>query len=172
MSLDMVKRVWLSSEVNSNPEAVSVLNSADLIIISPGSLYGSILTNFLPKGMKTAFEKSKAKKILITNIMSVCNETNNFDQDQYVKIIKDYVNIDFDLILMTDLLKIDKKILDKVLNSYANEHSHPISLNLKGKHKAVLADIVSLDEVNLRLRHSVDKLAKFFAKMEYVTKEN
>lgn len=172
MSLDMVKKVWLSSEVVANPEAILAIGQADLIIISPGSLYGSILTNFLPKGMRQVFEKSGAKKILISNIMSVCNETNNFDQDDYVDVIKKYVDINFDLILMTDLRSLDQKILKLICKSYTNEHSKPILNNPKGKYGAVLADIGLLDEVNLRLRHSVDKLAKFFAKMDYVAKEN
>jgi len=172
MSLDTVKRVWLSTDVDSNPEAISVINLADLIIISPGSLYGSILTNFLPKGMKQAFEKTRAKKMLITNIMSVCNETNNFDQDDYIKVINDYAKIDFDLILMADLKNIPKNLLEKVTDSYANEHSHQIKYNPSAKNKAILADIASLDEINLRLRHSITKLANFFAKMDYVAKKN
>lgn len=172
MSLDCVKRVWLSTEMDANPEALRVIEKADLIIICPGSLYGSLLTNFLPIGMKEAFEKSRAKKVLITNIMSVCNETNNFDQDDYVKAILEYATIKFDLILMADLSKTDKDLLNKVYKSYADEHSYPIKYNPQGKSKVLLYDIVSLDEVNLRLRHSIDKLADFFANMEYVSKKN
>lgn len=172
MSLDMVKNVWLSNEVVANSEAITAVEQADSIIVSPGSLYGSILTNFLPVGMKNTFEKSKAKKILITNIMSVSNETNNFDQDDYVEVIKQYAKINFDTILMADLTQVDQKVLKKILNSYACEHSAPIKHNLQGKNKIVLADVASVDEVNLRLRHSEDKLAKFFAKMKYVAAKN
>jgi len=35
-----------------------------------------------------------------------------------------------------------------------------------------LVDVCMVDEINLRLRHSEDKLATIFAKMDYVTKEN
>lgn len=172
MSLDIIEKVWLSKKVEANPEAVDVVRKADLIILCPGSLYGSILTNLLPVGMKKAFEITKAKKILITNIMSVCNETNNFDQDIYINVINHYIKSNIDLVLMPDFEKTDKTTLVKVLNSYANEHSFPIKCNSNSKNKVVLADITSLDEVNLRLRHSVDKLAIFFAKMDYVAKEN
>ncbi len=172
MSLDMVKKVWLSTEVVANPEAMSAVEQTDLIIVCPGSLYGSVLTNFLPKGMRESLQKSKAKKLLITNIMSVSNETNDFDQDDYVKVINQYAKINFDTILMADLTKVDQKVLKKILNSYACEHSAPIKHNLQGKNKIVLADVASVDEVNFRLRHSEDKLAKFFAKMKYVAKKN
>lgn len=172
MSLDMVDKVWLSGNVEASAEAILAINEANVIIVCPGSLYGSIVTNFLPKGMSEAFEKSRAKKILITNIMSVSNETNDFDQDKYVAVINEYVKVDFDLILMPDLSKIDKRQFELICKSYLNEHSKPILLNKNSKQKVEVEDIVLVDEVNLRLRHSEDKLAKFFAKIDYVSKEN
>lgn len=172
MSLDMINNVWLSTEVPANPEALRAIENADLIIICPGSLYGSVLTNFLPKGMKNAIEKTHAKKMLVTNIMSVCNETNNFDQLDYANTINKFVKIDFDEILMSNFDSIDKNTLDKIFESYNNEHSVEIKYNKNSKIKTTRADLLAVDEVNLRLRHSVDKLAKFFAKMEYVSKKN
>lgn len=172
MSLDIVKRVWLSKRINANPEAVKSVIEADTVIICPGSLYGSVLTNLLPVGMSESLEKTKAKKILVTNIMSVCNETNNFDQDDYVNVINQYAKMNFDLILMPDLSLLKHSLLEDVYGSYNDEHSAPIKYNVSGKNKVVLADIVHVDEVNLRLRHSEDKLAQFFAKMEYVAKKN
>lgn len=172
MSLDMVERVWLSSEISANPEALRVMENADMIILCPGSLYGSILTNLLPKGMRESFEKTKAKKMLVTNLMSVSNETNAFDQDDYVKTINKFANVRFDYILMNDWDKIDDGLLSKILESYSWEHSAPIKYNPSGVNEAILLDIASVDEVNLRMRHSEDKLTDFFAKMDYVSKEN
>lgn len=172
MSLDKVNKLWLSADVEANCEAINSINRADLIIICPGSLYGSVLINFLPIGMKSALEKTRARKLLITNIMSVSNETDGFDQDAYVKVINKYAKIDFDMILMPDLSFLKNNILNKVYKSYFDERSQVIKFNLNGINKVVLADIVHVDELNLRLRHSEDKLAKFFAKMEYVTKKN
>jgi len=172
MSLDMIDKVWLSTEIEANPEAIQVINKADLIIICPGSLYGSVLTNFLPRGMRGAMEKTSAKKILFTNIMSVCNETNGFDQDNYVEIINKYIKVKFDEIVMSDFKSVNKKLLNNILESYANEHSRPIKYHNKSISKTSIIDLLAVDEVNLRLRHSVDKLAKYFAKMDYVAKEN
>lgn len=172
MSRDMVEKVWLSQEVEANPEALRAVEAAELIILCPGSLYGSILTNFLPVGMRQSMEKSRAKKILITNVMSVCNETDGFDQDKYVETINHYIKISFDKILMADFKKLDQKILKKVLDSYSCEHSVPIIDNSRCKNKATMVDIATIDEINLRLRHSVHKLADIFAKMDYVAEKN
>ncbi|MEI8067726.1 MAG: 2-phospho-L-lactate transferase CofD family protein [Candidatus Shapirobacteria bacterium] len=173
MSLDRVINTWLEPEVRANPEAIKALKESDIIIICPGSMYGSILTNFLPKGMTDAYKKSKAKKILITNVASVANENNKYDQDDYISIFSKYLKTTkpFDLVLMADFKKLDQEKLKKVLSLYKYEHSFPIMFNPDGKEKAVVADIVTIENINLRLRHSEDKLAKFFGKMKYVSEK-
>jgi len=172
MSLDMVENVWLSTDISANPEAIQAVENAELIIFCPGSLYGSVLTNLLPLGMKESLEKTNAKKMLVTNLMSISNETYNFDQDDYVNTFNKFVKINFDYILMNDWSYTENLLLDKIFESYMYEHSSPIKYKSTGKNKAMMHDIISIDEVNLRLRHSVDKLADFFAKMDYVSKKN
>ena len=165
MSQDMVKTIWLEPEVTTNPKALRALVEADLIVVSPGSMYGSILVNFLTKGFPTAFLESKAKKILMTNIMSTRNENHGFDQVKYVDIFEKYLgkkNI-FDLVLMPDLVKLDKNKLKMVHKNYELEYSYPVKMKKGIKDCCQLADIAVIDEKNLRLRHGVEKLAKWFA---------
>ncbi len=168
MSLDKVTKIWLNPEVNANPEATKTLKDSDVIIICPGSMYGSVLTNFLPVGIKEAFEKSRAKKILMTNITSVANENDNYDQDDYVNKFSEYLGSrkPFDLVVMVDFDYLNKKDLKEVLKLYELEHSHPIIFNPKGKEKAITANIATIEKVNMRLRHSETKLATFFADLE------
>jgi len=164
MSQDMVKNIWLEPEVEANAKALKVLEESDLIIICPGSMHGSILVNFLTKGFAMAFCKSKAKKILMTNIMSTRNENHGFDQDKYTKIFEKYLgkkNI-FDLVLMPDLGKLDKNKLKMVYKNYELEYSYPIKMKKGTKTCCQLADMAVIDEKNLRLRHGVEKLAKWF----------
>jgi uncharacterized cofD-like protein len=170
MSSDIVKEIWLSPKVSAEGMAIKAINEAEIIIICPGSMYGSVITNFLAKGMKEAYNISKAVKVLMTNIMSVANENDGFSQNDYVEIFKKYLDIDkpFDVILMADLLKINKVDLKKTLANYSFEHSRPIRFEEKitPNYKVVSADIAVIDKSNFRLRHSVSKLAKLFAKMD------
>jgi len=166
MSQDMIKKIWLDPEVETNQRAIKALKDADLIIICPGSMYGSILVNFLTKGFAKAFFESKAKKILMTNIMSTRNENHGFDQVKYVDIFEKYLgkkNI-FDLVLMPDLGKLDKNKLKMVYKNYELEYSYPINMKKGIKYYCQLADIAVIDEKNLRLRHGVEKLARWFTK--------
>ena len=168
MSLDKVDDIWLEPKVKANEEALEVLEEADLIIVCPGSMYGSILINFLPEGMIEAYKKSKAKKILMTNISSVANENDSFDQDDYVAVFEKYLKhkSPFDLVLMADLGSLDKNLLDKVLKLYALEHSFPIKFNKKSKEKTLLIDVVNIEEKNMRLRHSEEKLGEVFKNLD------
>ncbi len=167
MSSDMVKQIWLEPEVEANPEAVNALKSADTIIIAPGSLYGSVVVNFLPQGMKTAFNKSLAEKVLLTNLMSTANSTHQFNQDDYIDVFKKYLGVEnpVDQIIMQDFDKFNSKNLDKALEFYKLENSFPIKANKQSKIDTLVKDIAVIEKENYRLRHSQEKLGKLFNKL-------
>lgn len=156
MSTDRVVDIWLEPEVEANPEAVESLKRAKVIIFCPGSIYGSVLVNLLPKGITEAYRESRAKKILLTNIVSMANE-----DDNYEKIFDKYLgkkNL-FDVVIMADMSKLEKRMLAKTIESYEKEHSRLV----KPRGKVIVADVAMIEEENLRLRHSVEKLAGLFS---------
>jgi uncharacterized cofD-like protein len=164
MSFDMVEEVWLEPQVEANPEAVQCLKKADIIIISPGSLYGSIIANLLPEKMAEAFNRSKAKKILITNLMSTANSTHHFSQNDYFDVFADYLDTKkpFHLVLMHDFDKFDKKALKEAMKLYELENSYPIKPSDDSKIKTLIKDIAVIEKNNFRLRHSEERLADVF----------
>jgi len=168
MSLDKIDSIWLMPKVKANREAIDAIEKADVIVVCPGSMYGSILINFLPRGMTEAYKKSKAKKILMTNISSVANENDGFDQDDYLTLFEKYLDCKspFDLVLMADLNCLDQKLLKKVLKFYALEHSFPIKFKKNSRQKTLLADIANIEGKNMRLRHSEEKLGELFKTLE------
>lgn len=168
MSFDKVTKIWLEPSVKANPEATKAIIDSDLIIICPGSMYGSVLINFLPQGISSAYIKSPAKKVLMTNIMSSACENHGFDQDDYTKTFKRYIKPwpGFDLIIMADMSCLQTSLLKKVLKMYQYEHSFPIKINHRSTQKTVVADIITIEEKNLRLRHCQEKLTNFFLKYQ------
>jgi len=165
MSRDFVTDLWLEPEIQANPKAIEALNEAEVIIICPGSVHGSLLTNFLAKGVAKAFAGSKAKKVLMVNIMATSNEGKIKNQNDYLALFKQYLKCDLDLILMADLGRLEVEKLSRVLEYYEMENSTRIEYLPKSNCKCEVADIATIDEVNWRLRHSKDKLAKYFVKM-------
>ena len=164
MSYDKVKKIWLEPDVSVNFEVVDALNKADLVIVCPGSMYGSVLTNFLPKGMKRAYQNSRAKKMLMTNIMSVANENDQFDQCKYVEAFEKYLGKSpFDYVLMADLSKLNKKELKIVESNYAMEHSFPIKIcpEYDGA-KVFFEDITVIDKIIIYNRCYSRRIQSFY----------
>lgn len=166
MSRDFVTKLWLEPEVEANPKAVEALKEADLIIVCPGSVHGSLITNFLAGGVTQAFAKSKAKKLLMVNIMATGNEGIIKNQNDYLDLFTKSIKSSFDLILMVDLRRLEVRKLNRVLEYYEMENSSRIEYLSESNCKCEVADIATIDEVNWRLRHSKDKLAKYFVKMD------
>lgn len=164
MSDDKIAKIWLEPMVEANPKAESALIDSEVIIICPGTTYGSILPNLLPKGMPDAYNKSKAKKILMTNILATANEITDATQRGYVEIFKDYLKtkFPFDLIVMADVSKLDSDLFNKCLSYYKYEHANLVKTVENYPIKTVVEDVAMIEEKNMRLRHSEEKLGNFF----------
>lgn len=165
MSDDKIVRTWLEPEVRANNRAIEAFLEAEVILLCPGTTYGSVLPNFLPKGMAEAYNESKAKKILMTNILATANEVEDTTQRGYVDIFKKYLKNDypFDLILMADVSKLDKDLFNKSLSYYKLEHANLVTEVENYQIKTVMADVAVVEEKNMRLRHSEEKLGKWFS---------
>lgn len=86
-----IKELFLSKEAPSNPRAVKAIKKADLILVGPGSLFTSILPNFLHEEIRKEFNRSKAKKIYIVNVSTERGETDDFKLSDHLLAIHNYV---------------------------------------------------------------------------------
>lgn len=68
----------------ANSRTISVLKSAETIVFGPGDLYTSILPNLLVKGIVRAIDESKAKKVLVVNLMTRPGQTDGFKPADFV----------------------------------------------------------------------------------------
>ena len=59
-------------------------------MIGPGSLYTSIIPNFLVSGIADAVRQSRALKIYVLNIMTQDGETDGYDADDHVRAILEH----------------------------------------------------------------------------------
>lgn len=168
MSFDVIENIWLKPMVESTSQAREVLKNADLIIVCPGTTYGSILPNFLPKGILEAYGKSKAKKVMFANIFAMANEVKKPTLGSYWEIFKKHLKTEkpFDLLVMADLEKLDKKSLKEIFYFYKLENSSVVKMEKINGVKTVKADIAKIEESNMRLRHSEEKLGEFFGALE------
>src|SRR6195256_5439819 len=97
-----ITRVFLKPDgAQVNPEAAQAILNAELIVIGPGSLYTSILPNLLVEGMVEAIKASPALKVYICNLASHEGETEGYDVDDYLRVIREHVGSNiFDFVLV------------------------------------------------------------------------
>lgn len=121
-------RVFLDrDDIEANPEAVSAIAEADAIVISPGSLYTSILPVLLLEEIRTALITAKnAKKIYVCNVMTQNGETDGYDVADHIQAITEHIG---------------QQIIDVCLVNH-----DPVSEEILCNYRREQATIVHLDE--------------------------
>ncbi len=66
-------------------ESLEAIRRADLIVLGPGSLYTSIIPNFLVDGIPEAVASSKALRVLVMNIMTQEGETEGYTGPDHLR---------------------------------------------------------------------------------------
>jgi len=89
-----VDKFFLTPSPRLNPRAKKILQEAEVIIIGPGSLYTSLVPNFLVGGIKEALAASSALKIYISNLMGRPDGTKGFCVSDFLQVIEDYIGAD------------------------------------------------------------------------------
>ena len=84
-----VRRLRLEpSDAAAPPEAVDALERADLIVIGPGSLYSSLVAVLLVRGLSDAIAQSRARIVLVMNLMTEPGETDGHTGADHVMAIR------------------------------------------------------------------------------------
>lgn len=81
-----IQRVVLTPEhPRAFPESLNAIARADLILIGPGSLYTSIIPNFLVSGITEAVAQSGAYKLMVMNLMTQDGETEGYTAADHLR---------------------------------------------------------------------------------------
>ncbi|MCH8199423.1 MAG: uridine diphosphate-N-acetylglucosamine-binding protein YvcK, partial [Chloroflexi bacterium] len=81
--------LWLDpADCAVYPEAVRAIEDADVVVIGPGSLYTSILPNFLVPGIPEALARSRALKIFVCNIATQHGETDGLSAGDHLRVFE------------------------------------------------------------------------------------
>jgi uncharacterized cofD-like protein len=86
-----IKEVYYQEEPKVNKKVIKAINEADLIILSMGSIYTSIIPNLLCESVIRAIDKSKAPIMYTCNMMTQPGETDGLAVSEHVKIINHYL---------------------------------------------------------------------------------
>ncbi len=86
-----VARAYLEpSAPAANPEALEAILAADAIVMGPGSLYTSVIPNFLVEGIASALATSRARRVYVCNVANLRGETAGLDAADQVQALFDH----------------------------------------------------------------------------------
>jgi uncharacterized cofD-like protein len=74
------------------PATLEAIANADLITLGPGSLYTSLVTNLLVRGIPEAIAASRATRVYIANLMTQANESLGLSASQHIEKILQHCN--------------------------------------------------------------------------------
>ncbi len=87
-----ISRVFIEPEdAPATDEAVREIEQADAILVGPGSLYTSVITNLLVRGITKAIRRSEARVIYICNIVTQPGQTDGYTAADHVRAIIRYL---------------------------------------------------------------------------------
>lgn len=166
-----IKKIFLEHEARASFAAVNAIMEADLVILSAGDLYTSLIPNLLATGIIEALRRTPAKVAYIVNLMTKRGETDGFGAYDFVTELEKYLGPN-----MIDIVCINTGVPSPEMQAlYMEEEERVVSPDLEkfaGKRfKVVSGDFVSqivfeknsTDKLKRSLlRHDSEKLAKAF----------
>jgi uncharacterized cofD-like protein len=139
------------------PEAVEAIREADLITMGPGSLYTSLITNLLVRGIPEALATTRGTRAYVCNLMTQANESLGLTASEHIEKIFDHAGARiFDYALVNT-----SPIRSETLEQYAREGQEPIEVDLE-RIRALGVEPVTGNFVHEGrvLRHAYDDVAE------------
>jgi uncharacterized cofD-like protein len=112
------------------PETLEAIANADLITLGPGSLYTSLITNLLVRGIPEALAASKATKIYVCNLMTQANESLGLSASEHIEKILQHTGRSGGSLFDYALINTGPVSAER-LEQYAREGQEPIRADLE-----------------------------------------
>jgi len=151
-----IKKVYYEDEVKINPNVLKEVKQADLIILSMGSLYTSILPDLLSKEIIDTIDKSKAKIMYVCNMMTQPGETDDYTVSDHVNVLNEYLGKKKIEVVIANNGDIPKDILEKYSTEEQKDKVIFDEENLKDV-KTIKNNYVTIADDTIR--HKVNKLS-------------
>jgi uncharacterized cofD-like protein len=142
------------------PETLAAIANADLITLGPGSLYTSLITNLLVRGIPEALAGARATRVFVCNLMTQANESLGLTASQHIEKIMQHAGGTGTPIFDYALINTGPISAER-LEQYAREGQQPIEADLDAIRalgvEPVTGNFVHEGDV---LRHDYDRVAE------------
>jgi uncharacterized cofD-like protein len=155
-SSKIIKKVYYKEKPRINDEVLKSIKNADLIILSMGSLYTSVIPNLISKEMIETIDNSKAKIMYVCNMMTQPGETDNFKVSDHLKILNNYLGKKKISVVLANKGMIKSDILKRYETTEQKDYVKLDRKNIKNV-KIIASNYVKIED-NV-IRHDVDRVS-------------
>jgi len=154
-----IERVFLEpNPIKPLPNAVRAIENADLVIISPGSLFTSIMPNLIIPQIDVALRETQGKVVYICNVMTQPGETTGFTASDHIQAIQNHIGTG-----CVDSIVVHNEPIEQSIRAiYAEENAEPVVYDIE-KLVDMGLEIIEGDIINhsnKTVRHDKEKIAK------------
>lgn len=131
-NIKYIKKLKYDHDITVGDEVIKKIKEADLIILSSGSLYTSILPHLIAPEINEVLSNCKTPIMYISNLVTQPGETDGYSVSEHIKVLNKYLksrNVD---IVVSNNAKIDKRIVKKYSSE---EHKELVKLDEKNIEK-------------------------------------
>lgn len=162
-----------------NPRAVEAIHAADLVVVAPGNIYGSLAPALIVPGMHEALTTTTAKKVYVCNLVTKPGQTDHFTVSDFAAEVERFADFKLDYVLYNTM-----QPSKDLLHRYAQEGELPVLFDqnqLKKQHfRAKSGQFLSgeftahasspsdpIAKTRTLIRHDADAVAKALMKIYF-----
>ncbi len=161
-----------------NPKAQEAIKEADVIVIAPGNLYGTLAPALLVGGVGQALKSTKAKVVCVANLVTKPGQTDDFTVADHAQEIErfaggdilDYVIFNTDeptKQMRTMYVRDGEYMLEFDLQVLADSHYRPVGLPLIDKSPVKIDANDKINHIRSLIRHDSDVIAREIMKIYF-----
>lgn len=157
ISNEKIKRVYYKEKPSPTNDAIKAIEEADLILLSMGSVFTSIIPNLICEEIVKAIDRSCGKIMYVCNMVTQPGETEGFKVSDHIELINQYLGERKIDVVIANNGEIDE---DMAKRYESLEQKDAVELDLD-KTKALVDTLICGDYVTVKnnlLRHNVMKL--------------
>ncbi len=147
----------LDPKPEANPSAVKAIERADIVIIAPGNLYGSLAPALLVPGIGEALARTKALRVYVANLVTKPGQTDGYDVCDFADEIERFAGTSF----IDALFYNTEKPSAQLLKRYAADGELPVESDAR-RAKGSRYDVVGAPLVSRQItfkRQNADPIA-------------
>lgn len=154
----VIDHIFYKEEPKVLDEVLTAIKESDLIILSMGSMYTSLLPNIICNQVLTEIDKSASPIMYICNAMTQPGETDKFTVADHIELINSYLNRRKMDVVIASNTKIDKEVAN---NYETKEQKDPVIID-KDRIDKLGVELIESDLIKVEnnvLRHDSIKIA-------------